>query len=105
MDVWRRREGWKLGLARTRSLTGVRWPEGTGRNEAAGSDDDPKTRDTPIGRAVARNGLPRWATNAPVGGVQGLEAGRGRSDDGMDADDRRSCSRGLADSRTPSGGP
>ena len=44
---------------------------------------------------MAEKGEVRRTTNALVGGVQGLEASRGRSDEEKDADERRSCSRGA----------
>jgi hypothetical protein len=58
-----------------------------------------------LGRAVAKNGETRWTTNALVGGVQRLEAPRDRSDEGMNADERRSCSGEITGWQNVSGMP
>ena len=47
-----------------------------------------------LGRDVAEDGETRCTMNALVGGVQGFEASRDRSDEEKDADERKTCSRG-----------
>ena len=65
--------GLKLGIAGPRWFTELRRPEAARWNETRWNNDGPKARREAPRRAGAKNPEPRWATNALVGGVQGLE--------------------------------
>ena len=64
-------------------------------SEESWNADDPKARGSAKRRSVPKSWKRRRATNALVGGAQGLTAQRGGSDEEMDAEERRWCSRGL----------
>ena len=85
----------KLGIAVPRWFKALRCPAPVLRNDAGWRGDDSRTGDMAPCQAVAKNGDTRETTNALVGGVRGLEGRRGRSDEEMGVDVRRSCSRGA----------